>query len=48
VLSIFKDKYNREIGSYKDGKYDTIAVQGRRHKPYTQMLNYKVLGTIND
>jgi penicillin-binding protein 2 len=23
-----KDKYNREIGSYKDGKYDTIAVQG--------------------
>jgi penicillin-binding protein 2 len=27
-VSIFKDKYNREIGSYKDGKYDTIAVQG--------------------
>jgi penicillin-binding protein 2 len=24
-----KDKYNRVIGSYKDGKYD-IAVQGRR------------------
>ena len=23
-----KDKYNREIGSYKNGKYDTIAVQG--------------------
>jgi penicillin-binding protein 2 len=23
-----KDKYNRVIGSYKDGKYDTIAVQG--------------------
>ncbi|OCB75194.1 penicillin-binding protein 2 [Flavobacterium crassostreae] len=23
-----KDKYNREIGSYKDGKFDTIAVQG--------------------
>ena len=23
-----KDKYNRLIGSYKDGKYDTIAVQG--------------------
>jgi penicillin-binding protein 2 len=23
-----KDKYNREIGSYKEGKYDTIAVQG--------------------
>jgi penicillin-binding protein 2 len=23
-----KDKYNREIGSYKAGKYDTIAVQG--------------------
>jgi len=23
-----KDKFNREIGSYKDGKYDTIAVQG--------------------
>jgi penicillin-binding protein 2 len=28
-VNIFKDKYNnREIGSYKDGKYDTIAVQG--------------------
>jgi penicillin-binding protein 2 len=23
-----KDKFNREIGSFKDGKYDTIAVQG--------------------
>ena len=23
-----KDKFNREIGSYKEGKYDTIAVQG--------------------
>jgi penicillin-binding protein 2 len=23
-----KDKFNREIGSYKDGKYDTTAVQG--------------------
>ena len=23
-----KDKFNREIGSYKDGKYDTIAVSG--------------------
>ncbi len=23
-----KDKFNREIGSYKDGKYDTIAQQG--------------------
>jgi len=23
-----KDKYNRLIGSYKEGKYDTIAVQG--------------------
>jgi len=23
-----KDKYNREIGSFKEGKYDTIAVQG--------------------
>ncbi|PKB17130.1 penicillin-binding protein 2 [Flavobacterium sp. 5] len=23
-----KDKFNREIGSYKDGKYDTIALQG--------------------
>ena len=28
VKYIQKDKYNREIGSYKDGKYDTIAVQG--------------------
>ena len=23
-----KDKYNREIGSYKEGQFDTIAVQG--------------------
>ncbi|MFE3871517.1 penicillin-binding protein 2 [Flavobacterium sp. ZS1P70] len=23
-----KDKYNREIGSYKEGRYDTVAVQG--------------------
>ncbi|RTY80955.1 penicillin-binding protein 2 [Flavobacterium sp. GSP27] len=28
VKYIQKDKYNREIGSYKEGKYDTIAVQG--------------------
>ena len=28
VKYVQKDKYNREIGSYKDGKYDTIAVQG--------------------
>ena len=24
-----KDKFNRNIGSYKDGKYDTIAIQGK-------------------
>jgi penicillin-binding protein 2 len=24
-----KDKYNREIGSYKEGEFDTIAVQGK-------------------
>lgn len=28
VKYIQKDKYNREIGPYKEGKYDTIAVQG--------------------
>jgi len=28
VKYIQKDKYNREIGSYKQGKYDTIAKQG--------------------
>ena len=28
VKYIQKDKYNREIGSFKGGKYDTIAVQG--------------------
>ncbi|WP_366185157.1 penicillin-binding protein 2 [Flavobacterium ovatum] len=28
IKYIQKDKYNREIGSYKEGKYDTIAVQG--------------------
>ncbi len=29
VNYIQKDKYNREIGSYKDGKFDTIAQQGK-------------------
>ncbi|RZJ29408.1 MAG: penicillin-binding protein 2, partial [Flavobacterium sp.] len=29
VKYIQKDKYNRDIGSYKNGKYDTIAVQGK-------------------
>lgn len=29
VKYIQKDKYNREIGSYKDGRFDTIAVQGK-------------------
>lgn len=29
VKHIQKDKYNREIGSYKEGKYDTVAVQGK-------------------
>ncbi len=28
VKYIQKDKFNREIGSYKDGKFDTIAQQG--------------------
>ncbi len=28
VKYIQKDKYNKEIGSYKEGKFDTIAVQG--------------------
>ncbi len=28
VKYVQKDKFNREIGSYKNGKYDTIAVQG--------------------
>lgn len=29
VKYIQKDKYNRDIGSYKEGKFDTIAVQGK-------------------
>lgn len=29
VKHILRDKFNREIGSYKDGKYDTIAQQGK-------------------
>lgn len=29
VKYIQKDKYNREIGSYKEGEFDTIAVQGK-------------------
>ncbi len=28
VKYIQRDKFNRDIGSYKDGKFDTIAVQG--------------------
>jgi penicillin-binding protein 2 len=28
VKYILKDKFNREIGSYKEGRYDTIAKQG--------------------
>lgn len=28
VKYIQKDKYNREIGPYKEGKFDTLAVQG--------------------
>ena len=28
VRYILKDKHNKEIGSYKDGKFDTIAKQG--------------------
>nr|WP_294773667.1 penicillin-binding protein 2 [uncultured Flavobacterium sp.] len=29
VKYIQKDKYNRDIGSYKEGRFDTIAVQGK-------------------
>ena len=29
VTYIQKDKFNREIGSYKEGRYDTIAVPGK-------------------
>ncbi len=29
VKYIQKDKYNRDIGSYKEGKFDTIALQGK-------------------
>ncbi|MBC7641708.1 MAG: penicillin-binding protein 2 [Flavobacterium sp.] len=29
VKYIQKDKYNREMGSYNEGKFDTIAVQGK-------------------
>jgi penicillin-binding protein 2 len=28
IKGYFQKTNNREIGSYKDGKYDTIAVQG--------------------
>ena len=28
IKYVQKDKYNREIGSYKQGKFDTLAVQG--------------------
>lgn len=29
VRYMLRDKFNREIGSYKDGKFDTIAKQGK-------------------
>jgi penicillin-binding protein 2 len=29
IKYIQKDKYNRDIGSYKEGKFDTIALQGK-------------------
>lgn len=29
VKHLQRDRFNREIGPYKEGKYDTIAVQGR-------------------
>lgn len=29
VKYIQRDKFNRDIGSYKDGRYDTIALQGK-------------------
>ncbi|MEK8179405.1 penicillin-binding protein 2 [Flavobacterium buctense] len=29
IKYIQKDKYNRDIGSYKEGRFDTIAVQGK-------------------
>ena len=29
VTYIQKDKYNREIGSYKEGRFDTVAVPGK-------------------
>ena len=29
IKYIQKDKYNRDIGTYKEGKFDTIAVQGK-------------------
>ncbi|MFN3967684.1 penicillin-binding protein 2 [Flavobacterium sp.] len=29
VKYIQKDKYNRDIGSYKEGRFDTIALQGK-------------------
>lgn len=29
VKYLQKDKFNRDIGSYKDGKFDTVAVQGK-------------------
>jgi penicillin-binding protein 2 len=29
VKYIQKDKYNRDIGSYKNGRFDTVAVQGK-------------------
>lgn len=29
IKYIQKDKFNRDIGSYKEGKFDTVAVQGK-------------------
>lgn len=39
VKYIQKDRHNREIGSYKNGKYDTISVQG---KDITLTIDYEL------
>jgi penicillin-binding protein 2 len=46
-LNIFKKTNTIEIGSYKDGKYDTIAVQGEDIN-LTLDAELKVWRTIND
>ena len=47
VKYILKDKHNKEIGSYKEGKFDTIAKQGKRFNFIHRWRTSKIRRRIN-